>query len=185
MITAPLNTRARKALLVVHLATGLGWFGVGAAQFVIGLLAVRTADPAFRHIAFELVRVCGEVASAPLAILAAATGLLMAALTELGLLRHRWLIVKFALTTAAMVTGAVVLNGLSDRVATETAVATDPTAGLATGRLAVCYGGANLLVLLTVTAISVFRPWQAKHPVRPTHVARQRSMPERVGASQT
>jgi hypothetical protein len=154
-----LNKRCRHALRILHFASALGWFGAGLAQLVTGIMVMNSADVLIRHYAFELGGTSGQVVCAPLAIIAAVTGIMLGALTEWGLLRHWWIVVKLVLTVGIIIFGSVVLSSLSGQVATETAATTNPDAGVATAQTALIGGCVNIGVLLAVTVISVIKPW--------------------------
>ncbi|MGS2615924.1 hypothetical protein ACVCAH_15580 [Micromonospora sp. LZ34] len=87
---------ARKALLTLHLVTSLGWLGVDLVLLTLGVAVLRGADPAAVYPISALV---GAVLFAPLSVAVWLVGVASALLTPWGLLRHRWVLVKFLLTT--------------------------------------------------------------------------------------
>ena len=83
------------------------------------------------------------------------TGLVQSLGTEWGLFRYYWIVVKFALTIAAVVVLLLHLPTVS-RVAELTLQSAD--AGMLRVQVLVHAVG-GLLVLLTATVLSVYKPW--------------------------
>lgn len=100
-----LSPPARKALLTLHLVTSLGWLGVDLVLLALGVAVLRGADPAAVYPISALV---GTVLFAPLSVAVWLVGVASALLTPWGLLRHRWVLVKFLLTT--VMTGLVLFQ---------------------------------------------------------------------------
>lgn len=143
----------RKVTLTAHVATSVGWFGAVLAYLALDVTATTGQDDATVRGAYAAMEVTVDYVVVPLAMASVLIGLLNAVGTRWGLLRHYWVLVKFALTVFA---AAVLLveSRTVGHLADEAASRADPT-GLP-GTLPHSVGG--LLVLLLVLALSVFKP---------------------------
>jgi hypothetical protein len=149
--------RWRKAVLVTHIVTSVGWLGADAVLLVLGiaglggLSGMAGADPAVVYPAAELVCV---VLVVPLSLTAWLTGVLTALGTRWGLLRHWWVLAKFAMTTLMAV---LVLFALTPGVR----AAADAAESLSTqerSQFVVPPSVACTLLVLNVL-LSVYKPW--------------------------
>lgn len=94
-----LSPPARKALLTLHLVTSLGWLGADLVLLTLGIAGLRGADP---EVVYPTAGLLVTYLFAPLSVLVWLIGVASALLTPWGLLRWRWVLVKFALTTAML-----------------------------------------------------------------------------------
>lgn len=143
----------RTALLIGHVVVAVGLVGADLALLVLGLAGIAGADPVTVYPAASLVasRVIG-----PLVVLALGTGLAQAVVTGRGLVRHRWVTVKFATTLVfTVVVWAVLVPRLA---ATATAAATG-AAFTAAERLPLALVPAGVtVVLVALVALAVTKP---------------------------
>jgi hypothetical protein len=142
-----LRGQARKAALIAHVLSSVGWFGVAVA--VVGcLVAARvTAQPSFAHALYRVVAASGWLA-VPAGLAAAATGALLGLGTRYGLIRYWWVVVKILITVAVVVTDALLVSALAGEAA-------------ASGRLTpplYASTGAHIVVLVIAAALSVLKP---------------------------
>lgn len=93
----------RKAALVAHVCTSVGWFGAVAAFLALAAIAWGSRDEAVVRAGYLAMEVTAWYAIVPLAVSSLATGLLSSLGTGWGLVRHWWVLVKLALTVAATV----------------------------------------------------------------------------------
>jgi hypothetical protein len=152
-----LPPRWRKALLVTHVATSVGWLGADAVLLVLGiaglggLSGLAGADPAVVYPAAELVCV---VLVVPLSLAAWLTGVVCALATRWGLLRHWWVVAKLATTTVMAVLVLFALTpGVRAAAEAARAVSTPERSQLVVAPSVAC----ALLVLNLV--LSVYKPW--------------------------
>lgn len=148
------SPRWRKALLVTHVVTSVGWLGGDAVLLVLGVAGLAGLEepdvvyPAARLICLGLV--------APLAVAAWLTGVIGSVGTRWGLLRHWWVVAKLATTT---VMTCLVLFLLTPNVITLAQLA---TTGVVSDRdrtsLIVAPTVASALLILN-TVLSVYKPW--------------------------
>jgi hypothetical protein len=148
--------RLRKAALVGHVTSSVGWLGAVAAFLVLAVVALHTADATTSRSLYVAMEVLGKAVLLPLALASLATGLVQSLGTPWGLFRHWWVIVKLALTvlsTLVLVAYTTTLAALAD-------AARDPGAHLSALPSAspVLHSGAAVVVLLGAAALSVFKP---------------------------
>ena len=146
----------RKAALVGHVTSSVGWLGAVAAFLGLAIAASHTADDAAMRSLYIAMEVLGRAVLVPLAVASLLTGLLQSLGTPWGLLRHWWVIVKFAITvvsTAILLAYTSTLSLLAD-------TARDPAGdvGLLPSTSPVLHASAALIVLLAAAALSVFKP---------------------------
>lgn len=154
-----MNPGLRKLVLTAHITLSVGWLGAVVAYLALAIAGLATQDPQAARAAYLSMGVIGWYVIVPFGIAALVAGLVEALGTPWGLFRHWWVLVKFLLTTVAVI---VLLNHMQavTRMAgiaqTVTLTAGDFRA-LRTQLLIHPAGG--LLVLLTTTVLSVYKPW--------------------------
>ncbi|OLF17389.1 hypothetical protein BU204_12090 [Actinophytocola xanthii] len=92
----------RKTVLVLHVITAVGWLGVTFGDLALGATALLTDDPELQHAMLRGLGVIADVVLIPIAWAAFLTGLLLALGTKWGLVRHKWVLTKFVLTTVVV-----------------------------------------------------------------------------------
>ena len=149
----------RKLALTSHITLSVGWLGAVLAYLVVAVVGLTSADVPLVRGTYLSMQVMIWFVIVPLALAALASGLVQSLGTEWGLFRHYWIVAKLALTTV----GTAILILHAPRV-TEMAVRA-AEAALASGdhtkqRIAlVVHAAAGLALLLTVTTLSVLKPW--------------------------
>lgn len=154
-----LSPAGRKALLTLHLVTSLGWLGVDLVLLALGVAGLRGADP---EVVYPAAALLVTWLFAPLSVLVWLVGLASALLTPWGLLRWRWVLVKFAVTTVVL---TLVLLLLTPRVRH-----LGELAGAADDHLRadlVVAPTVSSTLLLVVTVLSTYKPWGRLRPARP------------------
>jgi hypothetical protein len=132
--------------------------GAAAAYLVLAVIALRDGDTVRGRAIYSVLSLIGWFALVPLSAGALVTGLIQSLGTEWGLFRHYWIVLKLLLT----VVGSVILT-IHMRTVTEVsraAVAAAPLIelGKAPTQLVVHAAG-GVLVLLTATTLSVYKPF--------------------------
>ena len=148
--------RLRRAALVGHVTSSVGWLGAVFAFFVLAVTALHTADDAAMRSLYLAMDVLGWTVLVPLAAASLLTGLLQALGTSWGLFRHWWVIVKLAITvvaTSILLAYTSTLSLLGD-------AARDPGGhpSLLPSVSPALHAGAALTVLLAAAALSVYKP---------------------------
>lgn len=149
----------RKTVLVLHVITAVGWLGVTIADVALGATALTTDRPELQHAMFRALGVIADFVLIPIAWTAFLTGLLLALGTKWGLIRHKWVLTKFLLTTlVVLLTTFSLVPGLtSQRDAVESAaadqlVATDPNSMISAGIV-------STTIYTMCVLLSIVKPW--------------------------
>lgn len=153
-ISAPL----RRLLLTVHVVAAGGLVGTDLALVALGVSSVAGADPRTVYPAASLME---TFLVAPLAVVAFATGVVLAVGSRWGLLRHWWVTIKLA--TTAVLTLLVVLVLVPSLAASADAAAAGH-AFAAAERLPLAVAPSVAVVALVVNvALAVSKPsWRVR-----------------------
>ena len=136
-----LGRRAHRALLVGHVLSAVGWFGLAVTVAFVAVAGSRADDAAYSEVIGHL------WLSVPLGLTAAVTGLALSITTRWGLVRHWWVVAKEAITVTVIATDVLVVWPEMDR-----AVDTG-TPGSIPGPIY-----AHCVVLAIAAALSVIKP---------------------------
>jgi hypothetical protein len=146
-------SRLRKVVLTAHIATSLGWLGAVAAYIALDVAAVTSQDVQTVRGAYLAMEVTIWYVIVPLALASVLIGTVNALGTPWGLFRHYWVLAKLLLTLFA--TTILLLETQTISHMAEVA-ASDADPRELPGSLFHSIGG--LVVLLTITILSVFKP---------------------------
>jgi hypothetical protein len=137
-----LGRRAHRALLVAHVLSAVGWFGLAATVAFVAVAGGRADDVAYSEVIGSTLWL-----SIPLGLTAAVTGVALSVTTRWGLVRHWWVLAKQVITVAVIATDVLVVWPEMDR-------AVDAgTPGTIPGPIY-----AHCVVLAIATALSVVKP---------------------------
>lgn len=170
-----MNPGLRKLALVVHVTASVGWLGAVAAFLVLSVTGISSRDAETVRACYLAMDAVGRFLIVPLSLAALASGLVQSLGTPWRLFRHYWVAAKFVLTIGA--TFLLLLHqftAVADaaRQVTATPAGTLPELGPLGPRL-VGDAALALVVLLTNTVLSVFKPWGriAEQPAAALRVA--------------
>ncbi|MFF2651626.1 DUF2269 domain-containing protein [Streptomyces sp. NPDC058045] len=150
-----LQRRARRAVLVVHVAASACWLGVTLGLFGLSVTAVGSGSPEVAEASYRSMKVFSDWLVIPLALGTLLSGLLLSLGTRWGLARHWWVYLKFWLTLITTGLSILLLRpGINEAAAQASSGETVTSAG----NLLVA-PGVSLSVYLFMTAISVLKPW--------------------------
>lgn len=165
------SRRVRRLTLVVHVVVSVGWLGLDAVLLVLGVTAVRTADPELTRACVLAMDVAAGWMIAPVALVSLGTGIAGGLLSPWGLVRYRWVLTKLVLTVGAATASIVLLRARLDEAAGLARV--DP-GGLGRLELDLVIPPAVALGLyLGMTVLSVLKPWGRTRWGRPAVHARE------------
>lgn len=154
-----MTPRFRKWMLIAHITMSVGWMGAVVPYLTLALTGLFSKDVALERAAYRFMALIGWYVLVPLSLATVITGLVQSLGTPWGLVRHWWVLTKFLLTLVAT---AVLLRHMQlvGHVAQTAAGKTLPSTDFQMTRLQlVIHPVGGLLVLLAVTALSVFKPW--------------------------
>jgi hypothetical protein len=149
----------RKLLLTAHITFSVGWLGAIAAFLALAITGLTSRDAQMVRTAYSAMELTARFVIVPLALASLLSGLIESLGTPWGLFRHYWVLVKLLLTIFATIVllAKMPLIGYAARRAAE---ATLSRADLrAVGIQLAVHATGGLLVLLVVTALSVYKPW--------------------------
>jgi hypothetical protein len=154
-----MNPLLRKVTLTVHVSVSVGWLGAAAAYLAVAVMALVSGESATMRTAFPSLELIGWRVLVPLSVAALVSGLVQSFCTPWGLFRHYWVVAKLALTLVA----TAVMLGHMPVVSRAATLAERPTTvvselGMLPTQL-VIHAAGGMLVLLTITALSVLKPW--------------------------
>jgi len=177
-----MSPRTRKVWLTLHVGVSVGWLGVGLSMTVLALVGMFADSHALRHGAYEVLHVVDLAAAIPSMFLSIITGLVVSLGTKWGLVRHWWVIIKFAISVSIPLLAGTVESALADELALRTV---DPAAEPGgTGIALTAILAAFTVALWVATILSVVKPWGRTRWGRAADVrereSRRRSDSERV-----
>lgn len=151
----------RKIALILHVASSVGWLGAVTGFFVMALVAAFSTDQQLTRAAYLAMYYVGWYSVVPLNLIALGTGIVQSVSTPWGLLRHYWVVTKFVLTLAGtallLMHQIIVLRYVGQVVAGGAWPAGDTPHTV--GVQLVWDSGLGLVLLSTLTALSVIKPW--------------------------
>lgn len=149
----------RRTVLVLHVITAVGWLGVTFADVALGATALATNDPELQHAMFRALGVIADFVLVPIAWSAFLTGLLLALGTKWGLVRHKWVLTKFVLTTLvvllttfSLTPGLKAQRDAAESAAADQLIATDPNSMISAGVV-------STTIYTICVLLSIVKPW--------------------------
>lgn len=155
-----MTPRLRKLLLTAHITISVGWLGAAAAFLALAIMGLTSPDAQMMRTSYVAMKLIARFVIVPLAFGSLLTGIVESLGTPWGLLRHYWVLAKLLLTTFATIVllTKMPLIGYAACRAAETTSSLSLDLRAAGTQLAVHAAG-GLLVLLAITALSVYKPW--------------------------
>jgi hypothetical protein len=148
----------RKFALTVHVVASVSWAGAVVGFLALAIAGMVSTDVQLVRASYLAMDLTYRAVVIPLGLASLVTGLVSSLITEWGLLRHYWVLVKLLLTILASILMFVHVPPV--RYMAGAAAATMlSSADLSTLRMQlVAYAGAALLLLLVATALSTYKP---------------------------
>lgn len=147
-----LTPRFQKFALLAHITFSVGWFGAIVPYLALVIAGLTSHDAQMARSVCLSMELIGWYVIVPFSFAALLSGLAMSLVTQWGLFRHWWIVVKFALTIFAVF---VLFQHMRDvsRMAKEAMLSG------ANFRPDLIHATGGLLVLLAAMTLSVFKPW--------------------------
>ncbi len=157
-MTMMMSPGIRKAALTVHVTSSIGWFGAVAPFLALSIVGLISQDGQLVRAAYLTMEPITWFVIVPLAFVSLLSGIVSSVGTKWGLFRYYWVLLKLVITILATLVllvhtqPIVLLAG----VAAKTDVL---SADLQSKQLnMVVASGAALVVLVVLTAVSVYKP---------------------------
>jgi len=153
----------RKLTITAHVAFSIGWMGAVAAFLALSIAGVTSHDAEVVRGAYLSMNLISRFVIIPLCFAALATGLLEALGTPWGLFRYYWIVIKFGL--AVFATFALLMHQFGAIAVAAKHVSQGGTEALFGTSFAhlqnelVLAPSLSVLLLLTATALGVYKPW--------------------------
>jgi len=154
-----MSPMVRKSVLTLHVVCSVGWLGAAAAYLAVAIRALASGDSSSMRASYPTLELLGWSVIVPLCGAALLSGVVQSLGTPWGLFRHYWVVAKLALTLAA--TGVLLGHMPAVRHAADLAMNSATSLadmGMLPTQLVVHAAGGTL-VLLAITALSIFKPW--------------------------
>ncbi|MEO7222145.1 MAG: hypothetical protein ABIY37_06700 [Devosia sp.] len=145
----------RKLVLVLHVTSSVGFTGAVAGFLALGIVGLTSTGPLAAAV-YPAMQVITWYVIVPLAASSLLIGIIQSLGTPWGLVRYYWVIIKLALTFLAL--AVLMLQTQSIDMLAQAAL--QGTLGdYASARFSmVLHGSGGIVVLLTATVLSVYKP---------------------------
>ncbi|MEU8522495.1 hypothetical protein [Streptomyces sp. NBC_01216] len=156
-----ISQRLRKLVLTCHVAISVGWLGLVTGMFAMSVAGATTGDAEQQAAMYRTMSMLDEIFLGMTSMFALITGIVVGAGTKWGLLRRRWVAVKFYWTMGVMVLGFSVIHQLILQ-ANELVDAGAPVRGGELDTVGWSMAGSAALAVLSLvfmTAVSTYKPW--------------------------
>jgi uncharacterized membrane protein len=154
-----MSPRLRKLALTAHVTSSVGWLGAVAGVLALAALGLTSEDAQKVRSAYLVMEPVSWFVLVPLAFASLLTGLVQSLGTTWGLFRHYWVLFKLLINVVATIVLLVytqTLGSLAD-IAAETTASGDDLSRLRSPS-PVLHAGGGLLLLLSATALAVYKP---------------------------
>ena len=148
----------RKFALTVHVTTSVGWLGAVAGFLVLAISGLINRDSQTARAVYLAMELLSWALIVPLSLGSLLSGVVQAAATPWGLLRHYWVLIKLLMTPLATMILLVHLRPVQ-RVAEVARHTLLSRADLSAVRLQIVFdAAAAAVVLLVATTLSIYKP---------------------------
>lgn len=147
---------ARRALLVAHVGTSVGWLGAIGASLALAVVALATTDPTVTNAVLVVLEPLGWAALVPLSLASLVSGVVQSLVSPWGLVRHYWVLIKLLMNVLAVGVLLLYMQTLAELAHLARASAV----GGAVSRSAspVVHGAAAIALLVVALVLSVYKP---------------------------
>jgi hypothetical protein len=156
-----LSATGRKWLLLLHIVVSVGWLGLNVGNLTLALTGLATDDPGTQHVAIGAMYLIGGTLLIPVSLLSYVSGILLGYYSKWGVFRYRWVLVKFVLTSIAVVLVPLsLLPGLRELSVLMADTPADRLADLgASGTSMLAAACVSTSMYVTNAVLSVLKPW--------------------------
>lgn len=148
--------RLRKAALVAHVVSSVGWLGVVLAFVAVSVLGLVSTDEMTVRGAYLVMEQAAWFALLPLAVASLVTGIVQSLGTTWGLFRHYWVVFKLGITVVA--TGVLLVYMQTFEHLAQGAADASLEIEAVRNFSPVLHSVAAALVLLLTTVLAVYKP---------------------------
>lgn len=164
LTTAGARTRrmkppTRKALLTLHIVFSVGWVGAVLAYLALAVAGLASGDSQRITGAYLAMEMIARWVIVPCSFLAVVFGVVLSLLTEWGLVRHYWVLVKLVLSVIATTILLLHFRVIVQMAARAAEAIVHPGEAMSFRVPLLVHAGGGLIALLAITVISIFKPW--------------------------
>lgn len=162
-----LGNTGQKWLKTIHIIAAILWIGCGVAMNLLRF-AITPATPDGMAVLSLSIKILDD-----LLIFGGVLGILVTAIvygvwTKWGFFKHRWLLVKWIMTIAIVLIGWIIMGPtVNGNVHAPEWYHSNMATYKANLDVSAVWGPVQLLLLILVVIISVFKPWKVKIAQRP------------------
>lgn len=148
----------RKVVLTVHITSSIGWFGAVAGFLALSIAGLTSQDAQMGRAAYLVMGLTTWFVIVPLAIASLLTGIVSSLGTRWGLFRYYWVLIKLLTTILATLILLVHTQPIDLLVSTAARSTVLNVHLYRTQIQMVIASSGTLIVLLVLTALSVYKP---------------------------
>ena len=148
----------RKFALTLHIVASVGWIGIIAGFLALAIAGIVSSDANLVAASYLAMNFSYRAVVIPLGLASILTGLLSSFVTDWGLFRHYWVVVKLLLTTPAVILMLVHIRPVGRAAHAAAATILSPADLFGLRLQLVAEASAALAVLLVATALSTYKP---------------------------
>jgi hypothetical protein len=150
----------RKFALTVHLTFSIGWLGAVAAFMALSVVGLTSRDEGMVRAVYLVMDLVTWWVIVPLALGSLLTGIISSLATRWGLFQYYWVVVKLIITLLSTIVLLIHTQPVGLLSAAASAAGTAPfgTTLQKTQLQMVISSGIALVILIVLTALSVYKP---------------------------
>lgn len=157
----------RKFILTSHITFSVSWLGAIAVFLTLAITGLKSDDIQLARSCCLAMDLCAWFTIVPFCLTSLITGIVQAASTKWGLFKYYWIVLKLFLTVICTILLLLHLQPISYLAGVATGSSFSNS--LQSGQLInlITKAGAAVLALITITTISVYKPWgkiKNEHP---------------------
>ncbi len=149
----------RRIALLLHIVFSVGWLGAVLAYLPLTIKGLTSVDTNVVRSAYLAMEQIGWYVIVPLCLGSLLSGIVQSVGTEWGLFRHYWVATKLILTIASTAILLAHMPAVSQMAALATSLELPVIAPDRMRAQLVVHAAGGLVVLIVITALSVFKPW--------------------------
>ena len=147
----------RKSLLVLHVSCSVGMLGTVAAFLLLAIIGVAGSDPQTIRATYLAMDMLARLLILPLVLASLVIGVVQSLLSNWGLFRHWWIVVKLVVSIIVPVVLLLQMPGI--RLVAAAAASELPLDGLSGPRMSfIVHAGGGFVTLLLPMMLSVYKP---------------------------
>lgn len=155
-----MRPKLRRLVLVLHVIVSVAALGVYLGLLTLAITGLTTDDPETLRTAYLAMGIFGDVLIFPISLAILITGLALSLGTPWGLLRHYWVLTKFALTLGLATASIFGLRArIADAIDNLSAVPQGASDVGSVGVLLVFLIPIALGIYITTTVLAIYKPW--------------------------